>query len=167
MEKVCPICGRSYRATRAIQKYCSRRCTAVVAGARAKEQAAALRHPNTRSGLNLWRKYAGITAESVCAWCGWPRNIVAHHRDSNERNNRPGNVIPVCRSCHQRFHRAGHWLNAGKAVGTGHHKPPRPGQPGTPEFPDAALWERRLPTVYAVPSQVREIEARRHRSRTP
>lgn len=42
-----------------------------------------------------------------CDLCGSEVNVVAHHIDGDRSNNDLGNLMPVCRSCHNSIHRGG------------------------------------------------------------
>jgi hypothetical protein len=44
----------------------------------------------------------------TCAKCGSKKDVVAHHKDSNWKNNTRKNLIWLCKPCHKQWH-AGKW----------------------------------------------------------
>lgn len=63
----------------------------------------------TRYGGNKTRVFE--RDNNKCCDCGSVRGLTIHHKDgknifnSNEVNNEMDNLVTLCRSCHQRFHR--------------------------------------------------------------
>jgi hypothetical protein len=47
------------------------------------------------------RILSGNTRE--CSVCGSIERLTIHHRDGNERNNKPGNLVPLCLGCHDKL----------------------------------------------------------------
>lgn len=134
ISKICEVCGAPFQARHyqgETAKYCSRSC---LGRARAQRIPKGLANPNARGGTNIYRRLAGADEASACVWCGWAKHLIVHHRDGDHHNSSPENLVIICRSCHQKLHGIGSWLNPAAPRGTGHHKA-RPGQPGTPEFP--------------------------------
>ncbi len=39
----------------------------------------------------------------VCGANSWIKKLLVHHRDGNEQNNKPSNLITVCHDCHAKF----------------------------------------------------------------
>ncbi len=60
-------------------------------------------HPCKGKGKHEWtihRKICFKHWEEKCAICGWNLSVDVHHIDSNNKNNDPKNLIPLCRNHH-------------------------------------------------------------------
>jgi len=49
------------------------------------------------------RQYRG----KECEFCSSTNHLVAHHRNRNQSDNRPENILTVCSTCHNRIHLGG------------------------------------------------------------
>lgn len=76
------------------RKYCDRACMA----AGYTGQIKVLNAKNSR-------KQAARKRKSGCEQCGSRQNLHVHHADENPLNNTPSNLVTLCASCHQRWHR--------------------------------------------------------------
>lgn len=92
---VCKICGTSfdYRTTRGTQ-VCSKTCHKKLLS----EMRMGEKNPRFNNG---WRQYHRIKKHiKFCENCGRNYNLEVHHLDGNNKNNKPENLIKVCRRCH-------------------------------------------------------------------
>lgn len=110
----CQMCGTTfevhqYRAEQA--RFCSIACKAKWQS----EHMAGENHPNWQGGLSLEPYGADFSAalkqavrqrdNFTCQLCGKPENgecHPVHHIDYDKKNNTPGNLITLCRSCHSK-----------------------------------------------------------------
>lgn len=71
------------------------------------------------------RQQAMIEAGGLCADCKEQGRYAAatevHHADGNSKNNTPGNLVPLCKECHDRRHGgAGAWRPSIRGEEAGH-----------------------------------------------
>ena len=43
-----------------------------------------------------------------CAKCGEKTNLLYHHKNRDEKDNRRSNLVVVCKSCHEKIHKRGY-----------------------------------------------------------
>jgi 5-methylcytosine-specific restriction protein A len=48
-------------------------------------------------------RHRKLRRDPLCAICARTADVV-HHRDGNPRNNASGNLMSLCRECHERLH---------------------------------------------------------------
>lgn len=58
-----------------------------------------------QTNMGNWWARRLFKKNNVCDNCGKHGKTDLHHRDENQYNNNPLNVIEVCRSCHIKIHR--------------------------------------------------------------
>ena len=56
------------------------------------------------TGISLYREFALNTLPNICYLCYSKKNLCVHHIDGDRTNNRLGNLIIVCKSCHFKIH---------------------------------------------------------------
>lgn len=119
----CERCGDDCARTGRRQLYC-RACREIVKGEQAYAsdvRTGRISKPGVGSGGDqrgernpAWR--GGVASyraklKSSCERCGGARFLGVHHRDRDRGNNVDENLETLCRSCHQREHRAADHLN--------------------------------------------------------
>ncbi len=89
-------CGSCDAQIRTWASYCSRRCFAN----------SLFKSESSSNDPSTTRRFARTRCpKGPCVDCGDtdPRDV--HHVDGNHRNNKPGNLVRICRSCHNKRHR--------------------------------------------------------------
>jgi hypothetical protein len=61
-------------------------------------------NPLWNGGTRSYRGIALADHDPVCALCTSSINVLIHHIDSNRKNNRIENLIPLCKTCHGVVH---------------------------------------------------------------
>lgn len=65
-------------------------------------------HHSYKSGTGVFRRFK----KEACERCGSTKNLCAHHKDRNRKNNVEENIETLCKSCHQKEHIAHANFNA-------------------------------------------------------
>lgn len=107
-KKYCEVCGQLMSRKRYSsgklesnlnfhqRKYCSRACMALGFQAKPKKQ-----NPSWMTAHYHARK---ICPPGPCAICGASGSTDVHHKNGDWTDNRPENLIRLCRSCHLKAH---------------------------------------------------------------
>ena len=110
-EKYCKYCGKRLERKRygkrledmgvfKKRKYCDRDCMRKGwINTEADNQNYSNSHSTARKVNQLFLK------KTVCEICGKSGKLDVHHKDMNWQNNTPGNLMIICRSCHNKIHR--------------------------------------------------------------
>ncbi len=78
------------------RKFCGRECMAAAFDARdGQEVGWSTAHYHARKKV----------PRGCCKLCGKPDARDVHHKDGNHLNNSRGNLVRICRSCHNRLHK--------------------------------------------------------------
>ncbi len=117
--KTCLVCGKSFSPDSRHHKYCSEECS---------KEGSQRRKADLQKKYHDRRRYSGNREKVIardmrqCAMCGATENLVSHdagdgdatgklivhHLDesgsSPKRNDDPGNLVTLCRSCHAKVH---------------------------------------------------------------
>jgi hypothetical protein len=90
----CVVCGKEFLHKRRSHKTCSKECYYKLLS----EGKMGEKNPRFNNG---WRQYHRMMADkSCCENCGRKYNLETHHKDGNNKNNNPDNLMKVCRRCH-------------------------------------------------------------------
>lgn len=116
----CETCGKEFDAKRKDTRFC-KQCKAKrrsyqvmvsrkkkipeteigVGSGNSKSNRRGMSNHNTTTGIMLYRD---MIDTSVCSKCGSTKNLLVHHLDSNRTNNKPENLVCLCKRCHQLHH---------------------------------------------------------------
>ena len=125
-QKYCPECGPAVRAKMhkiSHDRYLLRKGVKVGVGA-GNAQGRGKENPEYETGIATYQreKLESMTSY-ICEMCGKDLNEIVHkepmkwcvhHVDFNNRHNEPSNWLLLCKSCHQKVHRAADHLNKGR-----------------------------------------------------
>jgi hypothetical protein len=141
--KICEICGKRYTATGMRQRYCQEcgpaarkkvrdechdrfllKHGARVGVGRGNAQGKGRDNHGYRFGTNTYQeeKLASMTSY-FCEMCGADLNEIVHkdkqkwcvhHIDQDRKHNEQSNWLLLCKSCHQKVHKAADHLNKGR-----------------------------------------------------
>lgn len=115
-EFVCEVCGKVfarplwYLEKIGVPRTCSRVCHNRRLAKEAKEtkRLKGSNNPQWRGGISViyYRRLFEEVLPKKCQICGNDKHLVVHHKDGNRRNNNIENLVVMCKSCHQREHKA-------------------------------------------------------------
>lgn len=98
-------------------KYCGARCRAAFISLRHAYKTGRIKTPGVgsggnqqgennhqyKTGIGTYSKKGFQTFGKVCNRCT-AEAVLIHHKDHDRKNNKPENLEPLCKSCHQRHH---------------------------------------------------------------
>lgn len=107
--KTCVMCGKSFRpydiatyGNRGERQTCSDSCASALRKVCHKDfYLSPKRRVSASYGLQAANR---LGIEKVCSICGTTENIHIHHKDRDRRNNEKENLMPLCRTCHDKYH---------------------------------------------------------------
>jgi hypothetical protein len=108
LTRTCEECGTVFpvtpsRLTAQNTRACSRRCLGLI---QSRERRGVFQvgeaNPQWIDGRSPLYYRQFLRAE--CEWCGSSTRLVIHHTDEDRHNNRPENLVTLCRRCHQEHH---------------------------------------------------------------
>ena len=102
----CETCGKKVRSRREMEKRAAADPHVALGVGSGGNQYGENNH-QFKDGLSNYRGnfLRDNPQQRCCEICGDDRNIVIHHLDQNRRNNKPENLIMLCKSCHAKVHR--------------------------------------------------------------
>lgn len=68
-----------------------------------------------KNGMYKHGRWGIKKKKTKCANCGATTNLLHHHIDHNEKNNKPSNIRVLCKRCHERHHERGYNFNRKQA----------------------------------------------------
>jgi hypothetical protein len=97
VKKICPVCSKEFQT----MKYKREKQTCSHACANSFFRSGA-NHPNWK--VSAYRTTCFKYHKKECLICGEFRIVDVHHLDGNKNNNKPENLIPLCRTHHTYWH---------------------------------------------------------------
>jgi hypothetical protein len=74
-----------------------------IPGANAGKVNGMYKHGRWTKGIEEYVKKVG-----KCQICGSKTNLLAHHKNRDEKDNRISNIKVICKSCHEKLHKRGY-----------------------------------------------------------
>jgi len=106
LEANCKFCKKKFKYYKVNKNgiFCSHKC--LYAHRREKGFLRAEKNPNWKGGVNqdYYQRLAKDNFKQECSICKSTKNILVHHKNQDQKDNRLENLVVVCKSCHSLIH---------------------------------------------------------------